>query len=186
VVCTGSYTVQQADADNGSVVNTASADSNETPQTSDTVTTPVGTTPEITLVKARTDSTSPIVDGSVLDYQITATNTGGVTLTNVTLIDSLIAGLVCLPALPVVTLAPGDSVVCAGSYMVTAGDVSAGQVVNTATVNSDQGASDIDSVTTTIGGTVPPAIPMLDGLAVLLLALLLVGVGLKVLGRAAT
>jgi len=51
----------------------------------------------------------------VLDYELVATNTGNVTLTDVTVSDPLLGTLDCTPAIPL-DLAPGGSVTCTGSY----------------------------------------------------------------------
>jgi uncharacterized repeat protein (TIGR01451 family) len=90
-----------------------------------------------------------VVD-TVLTYTITATNTGNVSLTGVEISDdTLDSPLSCVPAQPA-TLAPNATLVCTGTYTVTQDDVNAGQVVNEASVTSDQEAEDTATETVTI------------------------------------
>jgi uncharacterized repeat protein (TIGR01451 family) len=81
--------------------------------------------PRATLdLQKTTTVTSVTTPGQTIPYQITASNTGNVPLTNVTVIDPLIAGsLVCTPAIPVATLAPGATISCTGTYVVTQADI---------------------------------------------------------------
>ena len=73
--------------------------------------------------------------GDTINYAFTVTNTGDVTLTDVTLVDdtAIVAGG------PIATLAPGeiDSTTFTATYVITQADVDAGEVVNTATVTGD-------------------------------------------------
>ncbi|MBK9335063.1 MAG: DUF11 domain-containing protein [Lewinellaceae bacterium] len=70
--------------------------------------------------------------GDVINYTVTVTNTGNVTVNNIAMTDVLTGGLSCIPAEPI-TLAPGQSATCTASYMVTQSDINAGFVLNTAT-----------------------------------------------------
>ncbi len=71
-----------------------------------------------------TPVTSVTTVGQVVPYTITATNTGNVPITNATVVDPLIAAnMVCTPAIPVASLAPGATISCTGSYTVTQGDI---------------------------------------------------------------
>lgn len=137
----GEYVVTQADIDNGSVVNNATGDSDQTPPGSDQVIVPIDQNPLLDLVKTASvndpNGNGQIDVGETIDYTLTATNAGNVTLTNVTIVDSLLPTLVCTPAQPA-TLAPTEALVCTGSYTVTQADVDAGEVVNDATADSDQ------------------------------------------------
>ena len=90
------------------------------------------------------DATNGVIDaaGEVIEYSITATNTGNQTLTGVTVSDPLLGTLVCTPVQPA-TLLPGASIVCTGSYTVSQGDINDdgggdGDIDNTATADSDQ------------------------------------------------
>ncbi len=73
--------------------------------------------------------------GDRVDYTLTATNTGNVTLTGVTIVDAKLGALTC--AQPV-SLAPNATLVCTGSYTVVQGDIDAGKVDNTATADSNE------------------------------------------------
>src|SRR5690606_26485381 len=100
---TTTYTITQADLDNGSVLNTATA-TGEDPDgnpvdpedpTDGEVETPGTQSPAFTLVKALTSirSAAPTTAynavGDVLEYTITVTNTGNVTLENIAVSDPL-------------------------------------------------------------------------------------------------
>ncbi|MGL6289628.1 MAG: beta strand repeat-containing protein, partial [Silanimonas sp.] len=117
---------------------------------------------EISLDKTST-ATSVTAAGDVIPYSLTATNTGNVALSNVTLSDPLIAALTCTPAVPVATLAIGASVTCTGSYTVTQADINRvgssdgvddGIIRNAATATGTPGVgapvSDGDSVDVTL------------------------------------
>ena len=69
--------------------------------------------------------------GDRVDYTLTATNTGNVTLTGVAIGDPSLS-LTCTPTQPA-TLAPGDKLTCTGSRTLTQADLNAGAVDNTAT-----------------------------------------------------
>ena len=68
---------------------------------------------------------------------LTASNAGNVTLTGVTVSDPKLGSLVCTPPQPA-TLAPGEQMVCTGTYTLTQADIDAGRVDNTGTADSDQ------------------------------------------------
>ena len=72
--------------------------------------------------------------GDTLTYTITATNSGTAALTNVVINDSLITPNTTTCAL----VASGDTCVLTGTYVVTAADITAGEIINTASGNSDQ------------------------------------------------
>ncbi|MBN8728049.1 MAG: DUF11 domain-containing protein, partial [Xanthomonadales bacterium] len=71
--------------------------------------------------------------GDTITYSFSVENTGDVTLTGVSVNDPLLGGTIaCAPA----TLAPGSSATCGPvDYTVTAADVQAGHVANTATAS---------------------------------------------------
>ncbi len=137
-VLTGTYVVSAADATAGQVINTATAGSDQTGPVADSVTVPVPAA-SITLLKslasnADEDGTADITVGDTLTYSSVATNTGSAVLTNVVVSDPLV-----LPAsVTCAILAPQETCVLTGAYMVADADVAAGGIVNTATVISDQ------------------------------------------------
>ena len=63
--------------------------------------------------------------GDGINYTLTATNDGNVTLTGVTIADPKLGALVCTPPQPA-TLAPGEQMVCTGSYTLTQADLDSG------------------------------------------------------------
>ncbi len=71
--------------------------------------------------------------GDTIPYTFVVTNTGALTMSNITVTDSKVGAVTC----PNPTLAPGDSETCTAvnPYTVTAADVTAGAVNNTATAS---------------------------------------------------
>ena len=143
VVATATYRLTQADVNAGHVANTAN--STGTPPTGPAIPsnpastdTPLQQGPGIDLVKGvnRSQIQTPARVGDLLTYTFTATNTGNVTLTGVTIADPL-PGLSALsytwpiPASPGV-LQPSQAVTATATYRVTQADIDAGQVDNTA------------------------------------------------------
>jgi uncharacterized repeat protein (TIGR01451 family) len=135
------YSIQQEDVDSGSVENTATVTA--TPPTGPAVTAVSNTTstpteaqaPAIATAKSGTIVSGAGGVGSVIRYTFDVTNTGNVTLRLIDLEEGL-AG-VSAPAFtfPSATgiLAPGGVAVGTATYTVTAADVDAGSVSNTAT-----------------------------------------------------
>ena len=145
----------------GDVVNTASAESDEvmTPVT-DTVTTPVDpAAPALDIVKTLTnnadeDSSGTVSIGDTLTYEIVVTNSGNFDQNNVVVTDNLITPNSNTCA----TVAVGGTCTLTGTYVVTMADAG-GNVVNTASAESDEVTTPVtDSVTT----PVDPAAPALD------------------------
>ena len=141
--CTGSYTVSQADVDNGSVTNTAQASAVD----SDQVTVESGSasvtvqalyaTTSLSLMKSTT-STGYGAAGDTIPYDYLVTNTGTTTLSGITVNDNKVAHVSC-PSGP---LSPEASETCTGSYTVAQADVDAGSVTNTATASGSSSLSD--------------------------------------------
>ncbi|WP_017791926.1 DUF7507 domain-containing protein [Leucobacter salsicius] len=163
VTATASYTLTQADVDNGHLDNTATTvgtppnaydpENPEGPGTprepvedEDTVVTPLDPRAAITLVKDGVlDGASAA--GETITYTFVATNTGDATLSAVTISDPL-PGLTPLVfdwdgATAEGVLAPGESVTATATYTLTQADVDAGGVVNLAdTVGTPPNAYD--------------------------------------------
>ncbi|WP_426624234.1 DUF7507 domain-containing protein [Leifsonia sp. McL0607] len=166
---TATYVLTQADVDAGSVVNSATAtgtDPGGDPVTGDdTTTVTVPPTPAISLVKTGGLAAGATgVVGDMVDYTFTATNTGNVTLTGVTIADPL-PGLSPLAfAWPGAsgTLAPGQAATATATYVLTQADVDAGSVVNTATATgTDPGGDPVTGDdTTTVDITPAPGIAL--------------------------
>ena len=151
---TASYTLLQSDIDNGSVSNTATAsgvdplgdpvsdvsdssDPNDGAGPDDPTITDLGSAPAIEVTKSAdiTALSSPAVPGDVISYTFTVTNTGNVTLSNITVSDvgATMAGG------PIVSLAPGvtDTTTFTASYSITQLDINAGSFSNQALVTGN-------------------------------------------------
>ncbi len=145
VVCTGSYTVTQADVDAGQIVNTAAAqavDPGGRPVASNpsTLTLAVGSTPRITLRKFIV-TPPPYGLGQTLTYRYDVTNTGSVSVTLQSMsaiVDDLVPAIICqapLALLPQPQFPSSTS--CTGTYVVQAPDLDAnGFLTNTATATA--------------------------------------------------
>ncbi|WP_166789332.1 MULTISPECIES: DUF11 domain-containing protein [unclassified Cryobacterium] len=158
VTATASYLVTQADRDAGTVDNTATTTgtppSGPPVSDEDDFDQPLDGTPALNLVK------TGVLDGNTIAYSFTATNTGDVTLTAVSIADEL-KGLSELQygEWPAVTgvLAPGQSVTATATYAVTQADRDAGTVHNTATTTGTPPGggivTDEDEFDQPLGGT---------------------------------
>ncbi|MFD7642608.1 hypothetical protein ACFV4P_18325 [Kitasatospora sp. NPDC059795] len=82
----------------------------------------------------RNTLTTTLAPGQSLDYSYVVTNTGAVTLTDVTVTDTSFSGAGTPPAIscPSTTLDPGASMTCTATYTVTQADIDAGTIANTA------------------------------------------------------
>ncbi|MEZ4663482.1 MAG: hypothetical protein R2911_38560 [Caldilineaceae bacterium] len=149
LACNGSYTLTQADIDAGAVENVAAADSDQTTARPITITTPVVRLPHVTLTKVGAVDpaiVAPIDRADIGDhivYTLTAVNDGNVTLTNMTIADPVLGALACTPSTPAAR-APGESIICTGSHVITQADIDADSFANTAT------ASGMDPSATTV------------------------------------
>jgi gliding motility-associated-like protein/uncharacterized repeat protein (TIGR01451 family) len=134
VVRETTYVVTQADIDNGSIVNVADvfAFSGQTPVSDeDDAVVEAIRNPSIQVTKS--DNGAQVSEaGDVITYTLTVTNTGNVTLSNVTVEDPL-TGL----DVNVGTLVPGESTSVDTDYVVTQADVDAGFVLNTALTDGE-------------------------------------------------
>ncbi|WP_412564361.1 hypothetical protein [Thalassobius sp. MITS945101] len=145
---TASYTLTQADVDAGEVRNRATVkgapptggevrdDSGNTTGTDEDTVADLTQNPAITLVKLADNSGLQLVPqpGDLITYSFTITNTGNVTLTNVTLTDDLVG--LDLTGDPIASMVPGavDTATYSDSYAVTEADIDAGRVENQARV----------------------------------------------------
>jgi uncharacterized repeat protein (TIGR01451 family) len=137
-VLTGTKTATQAEVDQGYINNTGSAVSTfVTRPVADTVQTPVAQTSSATIAKVITsnadqDGSSTISLNDTLTYNVTATNTGTVTLGGVEVTDTMLSPGVkyCL------NVAPGATCVLSGIITVTQAQVNAGRIDNIASVKS--------------------------------------------------
>ena len=132
VICTGNYTLNQVDIDSGVVENTATATSDQVSSVNASRITPIlQPNPHLNLIKSTTTTSYDQV-GQAIDYTLMAINDGNAILTDVSISDPLVGILTCTQP---VTLAPGETLSCTGSYVVTQADLDAGSILNTATVS---------------------------------------------------
>ena len=128
---------------------------------------PVSLTPSIALVKTADTSalSTPPVAGEIITYSFAVTNTGNVTLTNVTLTDPLPG--INVTGGPIPSLSPGasDATTFTATYAITQADIDVGQVVNQATTTGTPPAGpDVgDDSGTTTGDDVPTTTPLTSG-----------------------
>ena len=152
---TATYTLTQADLNNGSVADSATASG--TPPTGpvvtsapSTATVPTAQSTGITVLKSVTSTGPYNAVGQTVAYQFVATNTGNVTLTGVSVADtqtapagSLASGPTCTGlATPTAscsgsttTLAPGQSATFVATYLLTQADLNNGSVHDSATAS---------------------------------------------------
>jgi uncharacterized repeat protein (TIGR01451 family) len=134
-VLVGKHTVTQTDVNAGKFVNTAGASSTQvvTPVTS-TVTTNIPQSSAITLVKSITSVTdnAPAGDsaGDVINYSLTVTNTGNVTLTGVAVTDA--NAVVVGGTVGILSPGAGNAVTLSATHIITQAEIDAGSVVNSA------------------------------------------------------
>lgn len=147
-VCTAVYTTTQADVDGGvplpNTVDVAgtppatAADPDPAPVTdSDTAVIDPSGTAAITVVKsADLTSAAEFVLGRDVTYSFLVTNTGDLTLSDVTVDEVEFDGAGALSPITcpseASSLAPGAQVTCAATYTITQDDVNAGEITNSA------------------------------------------------------
>ena len=143
MTCTGSYTVTTADLARDWIINTARVSG--TPDRGTLPPAPPATEeiprtdpPALRITKAASPGTYTKV-GDTISYTLTIRNTGGSSLTNVTVTDPQISGLNCSVSTPA-TLGAGSSFTCTGSHVITQADIDSGMVPNTATVDGKRGS----------------------------------------------
>ncbi len=141
ITCTATYVVTQADLNNGSVNDSATATG--TPPSGPAVTSSPSTAAvavaqagALTIVKSATPTTVATVGDSV-SYSFVVTNTGNVTLANVGVTDTQTApagALTSGPTCPAgaASLTPGATVTCTATYVVTQADLDAGTIRDSA------------------------------------------------------
>ena len=169
-ICTGDYTVTQADIDAQVLENTATAtgsDPTGAPLTQTGTTTypldPFDAKVDIEKTLATGTPATAFTDpGQSITFNIAVTNTGNITLTSTVVTDILFPGQEC----NIGVLAPKatDTTTCEFIYTVTQDDVDNGEITNTATATSQPATPDADPVTDsdTITGTGPEREPRIS------------------------
>lgn len=150
------YTITPDDVASGSVENSATVtgttpDGEEFESTPSTTSTPTtAPAPGITVVKSADLQDTTYEPGQEVTYNFVVTNTGNVPLTGVTVNEGAFSGTGDLSAIdcPASTLAVGDQLICQATYTLTAADVDAGEVTNSATATG-----------TPVGGTAITSAP---------------------------
>lgn len=104
------------------------------------------------------DGSGAVSTGDQLDYEVTATNNGNVSLNNVVVSDDHFAATQTCP-----TLAPSATCVLTGSYIVTAADTAAGSVTNIGKATSTEVPGPISSSVITPIVVVEPALAIGSG-----------------------
>ena len=140
--CHATYTTTAADVQAGSINNTGTAtgtppgeDPSPVSATS-SVTIPATQTPALSVTKSSA-TTSYDTLGQVITYSITATNSGNVSLSGVSVSDTNATLGSCDPNLPVESLAPGASVTCSATHTVTQADLDAANITNVASATGN-------------------------------------------------
>ncbi|WP_307038726.1 DUF7507 domain-containing protein [Agromyces ramosus] len=144
LTCTATYTITQADVDQGEIVNDVTATG--TPPAGPDVVSPLATvtipgdqSPAITLVKSAAP-TQVTAAGQTVAYSFVVTNTGNVTVHAASVTETAFSGARAAPViscpLAAASLVPGAFVTCTAPYTVAQADVDAGQITNTATATA--------------------------------------------------
>jgi uncharacterized repeat protein (TIGR01451 family) len=137
-ICTGTYTVTQADVNAGIITNTGIA--RGTGSDGSTITSPPSTAnvdipaaPSLALVKSA-DPTAITAAGQQISYTFQVINTGNVTLNGVLVEETIFTGSGTSPVIscPATSLAPAQEMTCTARYTVTAADMNADNIRDTA------------------------------------------------------
>ncbi len=180
-IFSGTYTVTQADIDNGSIVDTATGtgtapSGGTTSGTSNTVTVTVTQSGSLSIAKTAAPVTITAA-GQTIDYTFTVSDTGNLTLTDV--------GVTDMPTTPAggvtptcqslsspsgtcsgatTTLLPGQTAIFTGTYTVTQADIDHGSISDFATTQGTTptgGTVDATSNTVTENVTQSPSLSIL-------------------------
>jgi len=156
-----SYTVTQTDIDAGlDLTNTASVTTNEiVVAESDTAITPINAVSSMVVTKTQVGGPNPVTAaGQTLDYEITVENTGAVSLTGVTSVDTLpdgSAGVLAGPTSDIGilgTIDVGEIWTYTISYNATLADmISGADLINSASVTTNEVViAESDTAVTTV------------------------------------
>jgi uncharacterized repeat protein (TIGR01451 family) len=138
------HVLTQADVDAGHVANTATATgtppSGADVTATDSTDTLIDAGPALTLDKVAGVPTGDSA-GSTIDYTFVVTNTGNVTLDPVAIDDPKVGAVSC----PADVLAPGATMTCTATYLITQDDIDSGSIDNTATAYGNPPGGDVAS-----------------------------------------
>jgi uncharacterized repeat protein (TIGR01451 family) len=150
MTCHATHNFTQAELDangsptagSGKLHNNVTAHSNQTADAHASLDIPIVRTPGMTLKKGSTTTQITAVN-QVVPYSYLVTNTGNVTLHNVTVTDDKVTTVSC----PSPTLAVGASETCTGSHTVTQAEMDAGgNLTNHATAHSTEAPNATDQL----------------------------------------
>ncbi len=158
VTATYSVTVNDPPSGDSTLINTATANSDGGTPISDEVTVPISVSPQFTFQKSATPSEITAA-GQIITYSFAVTNSGNVTLNNITVNESAFSGTGTLSAItcPTTTLAPEESTVCTATYTATQEDINAGVITNTATAQASYGSVVLLPASSSAAVTATPA-----------------------------
>lgn len=159
MTCSATRSITQADLDNGSVINTATATALFKTQTvtSSEASASVFTYDGNRLSLEKRGNFSAVTGiGQVITYTYTLHNTGNAPLTSFVVTDNKISNVDC--SLAVSPLEPGKKTTCTGTYTTTQDDVYAGSVVNQATATAQNGPETVISNMSSWTVTVKPIV----------------------------
>ena len=159
VECTATYTIDVADLGEPSVENVATAEADGTTSNEDSATVENDRIEGLRLVKASTIREFAQTVGFLIPFTFTVTNTGNVPLDGPVVVDDDLTDDESCPALATVgdqdgKLDPGETIVCTATYAVTADDIAAKRVVNSATAEVEGVTSNDDTVTVAMAPTI--------------------------------
>ncbi len=142
MTCTAQRTVTQAEIDGGgNLSNIGIADSDQTDPVQDPLDIPITQNAALTIDKTST-TTEVTAAGQVVPYSYLVTNTGNVTLTNVTVTDATIddpPGMSCPSTTLTVAPDAGSSMTCTAQRTVTQAEIDGGgNLSNIGIADSDQ------------------------------------------------
>ncbi|MCI0678060.1 MAG: hypothetical protein L0Z63_03330, partial [Actinobacteria bacterium] len=199
VSCTATYTLTQADIDQGSVTNEVEAAGD--PPGGPTLVSPLTTArvsvaqePDLTMTKTA-DPSVVSEAGEIVTYSFLMENTGNVTLTEVAPEEVDFTGTGTLSPFEcppdAASVSPGQQITCTATYEVTQADLDSGEISNvavaTGTDDDDQPVtSEGDPATVDTPGTTPPTTELpftgadVGSLIWIALGLLATGAGLTI------
>ncbi|MEF2147215.1 DUF7507 domain-containing protein [Aquilutibacter rugosus] len=149
--CTGTHTITQTEVDAGKVDNTATASGTAPGASSPTVSapastsTPIASAPAITVTKTADRSTYSALS-EVITYRYVITNTGNVTISNLTLADDILGSITnCSPT----QLKPAETAQCSATHTVILQDLEKGTITNVATASGTPSQGTLQPATAT-------------------------------------
>jgi len=135
MVCTGLYSVTQADLDAGGFHSDFTADINRMDPLNASAHVAAIQSPDIVLDAAIIEGDDFTTVGESINFLLTAINSGNVTLSDVVISDPDESFADCDPV-PGTGIGPGDSMSCEGSHVVTQADLDAGHFTIAASVTA--------------------------------------------------